>query len=234
MHLHRFATFFLAAIWLAGCATAQLSPEAKMGLKRGGVAAAFYVEGKKIQYDEMVYRVLWNENRSQDSVFEGSWDVDKDVSGTFAAGLKQAGLSAKPIDAVLADRKLYDAFEQVVLNTRLADGKNTPIVMDEALRRAFVEADVDYVVLIRAAFYRAQKVSGFKPQFALPAMLIVYDVARNEQSYSRQIPLGGPISVEESPREVEANGLAKLKTATHDWVRKAATENVPDMLKLDS
>lgn len=44
--------------------------------------------------------------------------------------------------------------------------------------------------------------------------------------------LGSGIDVVESPREVEANGLAKLKTATDDWVGLATSTRMPESLGL--
>lgn len=231
--MRRIGTLLLTVVVCAGCAsTPKLTPEIASELEQGAVAAAFYVEGKKILYDEMVYKVLWNENRSQESVFEGSWDVDQEVSATFSDSLGDVGLSARPITDVLQDAALYAEFEQAILNTRDVDGMNVPLAMSGALQGAFLEAGIDYVVLLRSAHYRVQKVSGFSPQFSLPSMLIVYDVRRGTQQYDGMFFLGGKIAVEESPREVEANGLAKLKTATHDWVRLATNTRLPNDLGL--
>lgn len=226
------AGVFLASV-LAGCAsTPKLAPEVAGELEDGTIAAAFYVEGKKIVYDELVYKVLWNENRSQESVFEGSWDVDHDVTATFSRSLGDVGLSAQSVASVLTDKAAYAEFEQSILNTRGADNLNVPMAMNDALRNDFIDAGIDYVMLLRAAHYSVQKVSGFSPQFGLPTLLIVYDVRRNEQVYNGIFPLGGKIAVEESPREVEANGLAKLKTATHEWVAAATTTRLPETLGL--
>ena len=218
---------------VAGCASTQkLTPEIAGEIQDGAIAAAFYVEGKKIVYDELVYKVLWNENRSQESVFEGSWDVDHEVTATFSESLGDAGLTARSVSSVLSDKAAYKDFEQAILNTRGADRMNVPMSLNDSLRSEFLDAGVDYVMLLRAAHYSVQKVSGFSPQFGLPTLLIVYDVRRNEQVYKGAFPLGGKIAVEESPREVEANGLAKLKSATHEWVAAATTSRLPEALGL--
>ena len=163
-------------------------------------------------------------------MFEGSWDVDQDVTATFSESLGDVGLTAQSVGSILANEAAYDQFEQAILNTRGADGMNVPMSMNDALRGEFIDAGIDYVMLLRAAHYSVQKVSGFSPQFGLPTLLIVYDVRRNEQVYKGMFPLGGKISVDESPREVEANGLAKLKTATHQWVADATANRLPATL----
>ncbi|HEX7062671.1 MAG TPA: hypothetical protein VF200_11915 [Woeseiaceae bacterium] len=231
--MKRFFTLFVFAALAAGCATApKLSPEIAGELSSSNVAAAFYLEGKKINYDEMVYKVLWNENRSQASVFEGSWDVDSEVTAEFSDSLASIGLASRPIFDVLPEG-LYDEFVQTVLNTRGADGYNVPMSMDSAVRDALLQNNIDYVILLRAASYQAQKVTGFAPQFTLPSLLLVYDVRRNVQQYDGVFLMGGKIAVEESPREVEANGLAKLKTATNEWIHTATATALPEALGLD-
>lgn len=228
----RTLTILLSLFLIAGCAsTTKLSPEIAADIQQAKVAAAFYMEGKKINYDEMVYKVLWNENRSQQSVFEGSWDVDREVTSTFSNSLQSIGFAAEPMHQVL-DNSLYSEFEQAILNTRGSDGMNVSMNLSSELRDTLLEGNIGYVVLLRAAHYQVQKVSGFKPQFSMPSMLMVYDVARNEQSYNGMFPVGGAVAVEKSPREVEANNLAKLKTATHEWVDQATTTRLPDALGL--
>jgi len=231
--IRKLAVGFVVAVICGGCAsTATLAPEVASDLQSGSVAAAFYVEGKKIVYDELVYKVLWNENRSQESVFEGSWDVDEDITATFSESLSDVGLSAQPVDMVLLENELAASFEQSILNTRDANGMNTAMSLDNDVKREFEKAGVDYLILLRAAHYRVQKVSGFSPQFMLPAMLIVLDVRSGQQLYMEPFGLGGKIAVEKSPREVEADGLAKLKAATHEWVDVAISGRLPKALGL--
>jgi len=224
----------LFALFCSGCAsTAKLTPEAANDLQDGNVAASFYVEGKKIVYDEMVYKVLWNENRSQDSVFEGSWDVDQELTSTFSNSLSTTGLAAQPVDMILLDGTLARSFEQSILNTRDSSGMNTVLSLNTDVKSAFQQAGIDHLILIRAAHFSVQKVSGFSPQFSLPSMLVVYDVRSGQQLYMEPFGLGGKIAVEKSPREVEANGLAKLKAAAHQWVDVATTTRLHDALGLN-
>ena len=232
--MFRTVTFGLIFAFIcSGCAsTAKLAPEAASDLQNGNIAAAFYVEGKKIVYDEMVYKVLWNENRSQESVFEGSWDVDQDLTATFSNSLSSVGLAAQPADMILLDGALATSFEQSILNTRDSQGMNTVMSLNDDVRHAFQQAGVDHLILLRAAHFSVQKVSGFSPQFALPSMLIVFDVRTGQQLYMEPFGLGGKIAVEKSPREVEANGLSKLKAASHQWIDVATTTRLPDALGL--
>lgn len=224
---------FIFAFICSGCAsTSKLTPEAASNLQNGNVAAAFYVEGKKIVYDEMVYKVLWNENRSQDSVFEGSWDVDQELTATFSNSLSSAGLAAQPADMILLNSSLAASFEQSILNTRDSSGMNTALSLNDDVKRAFEQAGVDHLILMRAAHFNVQKVSGFSPQFSLPSMLLVYDIRNGQQLYMEPFGLGGKIAVEKSPREVEANGLAKLKAAAHQWVDVATTTRLPEAIGL--
>lgn len=232
IEMKRLLSSFLIVSLAAGCASAPtLTPEIADELSASNVAAAFYLEGKKINYNEMVYKVLWNETRAQESVFEGSWDVDSDVTATFSDSLASIGLASRPVFDVLPT-ELHDEFVQTVLNTRGADGYNVPMSMDPAVRDALLGSNVDYLVLLRGASYHAEKYSGFKPQFSIPALLIVYDVRRNTQQYDGLFHIGGPIAVEQSPREVEADGLAKLKSATHEWIHTATAARMPEALGL--
>lgn len=225
------AMFF--AVICSGCAsTAKLTPEVASALQNGNVAAAFYVEGKKIIYNEMVYKVLWNENRSQESVFEGSWDVDQDLTATFSNSLSAVGLAAQPADMILLEAALAESFEQSILNTRDSTGMNTALSLNDDVKRAFQQAGVDHLILLRAAHFSVQKYSGFSPQFSLRSVLIVFDVRSGQQLYMEPFGLGGKIAVDKSPREVEANGLAKLKAASREWVDVATTSRLPDALGL--
>lgn len=231
--MKRLFTLLLVVSLAAGCATApKLSSEIASEMSRSNIAAAFYLEGKKINYNEMVYKVLWNETRSQESVFEGSWDVDRDVTATFSDSLHSIGLDSRSMFDVLPD-ELRDEFVQTVLNTHGVDGADVSMKMNPAVRDALLQQNVDYLVLMRGAHYNVQKISGFAPQFRIPTRLIVYDVRRNVQQYGGYMNMGGPIEVEESPREVEKNGLAKLKSATHGWVRSVTSDYLPGALGLN-
>lgn len=231
--IRKLTTFIFAGLLITGCAsTARMTPEASSSLKTGKVAAAVYVEGKRIKYDELVYKVLWNESRSQQATFEGMWDVDRDLSGTFSNSLRQIGLAAQPISNVLIQDKQYAAFEQAILNTRDADQMNAPLTLTDNTRMALTSAGIDHLVLVRAVHFQARKVSGFKPQFSLPSVLIVYDVKKGTQAYQGTLRMGGAIAVKDSAREVEANGLAKLKAASREWVKFATSKRIPTDLGL--
>ena len=123
-------------------------------------------------------------------------------------------------------------FEQSILNSRDSTGMNTELSLGDDVKRAFQQAGVDHLILLRAAHYSVQKISGFSPQFALRSLLIVVDVRSGQQLYMEPFFLGGKIAVEKFPREVEANGLAKLKAATHEWVAVATTSRLPKALGL--
>lgn len=230
--MNRILAVFALLGLVTGCvSTPVLDADVADDLASSGVAAAFYMEGKKIQYNEMVYKVLWNETRNQESVFEGAWDIDREVTGTFSDSLAGIGLSSRPIYEVLSD-DLYAEFEQAVLNTRGADGYNVSMSISDGLRDALLEQDVEYVVMLRAAHYYFEKYSGFAPACNIPSLLIVFDVRNNAPRYDELFNVGGKVAVEESVREVEANGLAKLKSATHDWVRTATVTRMPQTLGL--
>lgn len=51
---------------------------------------------KKIHYEEMVYKVLYNETRTQQAVFEDFWDIDKAHTDLLTLALKNLDLDASP------------------------------------------------------------------------------------------------------------------------------------------
>ena len=52
---------------------------------------------KKIFYSELVYKVLYNETVTAESVFEGLWDVDSELSVLWASQLSALGIRSRSL-----------------------------------------------------------------------------------------------------------------------------------------
>jgi hypothetical protein len=233
MKIRRLITLFAVLAVLTGCASTNLRPEVGSKLKSGNVAAMFYMEHKKINYNEMVYKVLWNENREQDATFKGFWDIDRDLSNSLANEMGKIGISTKSVNQLLLDGDDFDALNSCITGTRGPDGANRPLALTPGLQKQFKDLGVDYLVVMRTAYFITQAVSMFKTiTVQMPSILIVYDINNGKEEYSEYFPLGGGHKYEKSPREIEENGLKQLKELANQWIATAVAERFPKTMSL--
>lgn len=96
-----FQLALLCAI-LAGCAAAPTKIAAVDGadiapLKTERAAISYKLVDKRINYNEVLYRVLWLESKSSSQDFSGIWPADQDLTGYAVERLRAQGLKADSI-----------------------------------------------------------------------------------------------------------------------------------------
>lgn len=109
--------FCLLAFVLTGCATnpvrknvdnADISPLAKER-----VAVSYHVIYPRINYTEVLYRVLWLENKASTQDFAGIWSPDHDLSGYATERLRAQGFHADNIYDLISGPEIADANRDV-------------------------------------------------------------------------------------------------------------------------
>jgi hypothetical protein len=104
--------FALFSLWLSaivsGCAThPPLTDDARDALRQvrsERVAVNYFLVRKQINYQEVLYRVLWLETKSSTRDFSGIWSADEDLTGLVVDGLANQGFKAESIYASLSSR----------------------------------------------------------------------------------------------------------------------------------
>lgn len=92
----------LTCLVLSGCATAPDKIATVAGadispLKTERTAVSYQLIDKRINYDEVLYRVLWLENKSSAQDFSGIWSADQDLTDYVVERLRQQGFTADSI-----------------------------------------------------------------------------------------------------------------------------------------
>jgi hypothetical protein len=213
---------------LTACGGPSLRPEVGARLKAGKVAAAVYMEDKSIDYNELVYKVMWNQEHHQRVTFAGLWDVDTDLTEKFAKALQGIGLSTVPANKVLS------GIDFKVLIDALAATRAGPLELSSDTREQLRKAGVDYFIALRAAHFTVQTGSFWFGNLGLsmPSLLVVYDVKGAQEEHRDLFSIGRNMSYENSPRDIEQNGLAQLREAMYSSMETTVTDRMPDVLSL--
>ncbi len=230
--MRKTALGIIVAVVVSACATVPLAPEVSQNLRSSNIATAFYLESKAISYSEMVYKVLWNETRTQRSTFDGFWDVDADLSQAFADETSQLGLNTTPIRTALPNDGDYQALVTAIQNTRGADGTNVPLRLDEDTTTKLLTHGIGYLMVLRGANFIVSTTSfNSSGPVHLPAILIVYDVRTGVEEYSELFSIAGGVKWGDSPRNLEANNLALLRENAPAWVGQTVSNQFPEIIE---
>ncbi len=226
-------TLFLLFV-LAGCAaTSPIKPEVSNNLRSNKIAAAFYMVNKSISYNELLFKVLWNETRTQVSKFEGFWDIDKDLCQVLVKEMTKHHLNTIPIHDVLTDPPAYTAFADAIRKPVWNEGERVPLQLDEIVINHLRESGIRYIVAIRSAhFYLDTTPMNSSGPMYIPSDLRVYDIQNAEEVYGINYPIGGRIEWGKTVRNIESNSLAILKESSREWVRLSAEKDLPNVLGL--
>jgi len=222
----------VAVLTLTGCAMPVLRPEVATDLRQSKMAAAVYLESKTIVYNEMVYKVLWNENRQNISHFDGLWDVDQALSEQLASDMSALGLQAAPIRSILASGTDYAPLENAI---RTADGagEQTPMQLDESTLGKLRKAGVGYLVVLRGAgFNLSTTTMNSSGGLNLPAILFIYDIRQNRQEYREAMFSSAWVTWGKTPRNIEAKGMAIVKEAASNMIKTSVDNNMPKIFGL--
>jgi len=225
------ALLLVAALTLAGCAMPAMRPEVATDFRQSKLAAAVYLESKTIVYNEMVYKVLWNETRQNISSFDGLWDVDTDLSEQLAADMKGLELQAQPIRTVLTSDADYEALEKSIRATVGPGLAEVPLQLDEAVLGKFRKAGISYLVVLRAGGFNISTTTmNSSGGLNLPAVLFVYDIKQNKQEYREAMFSSEFVTWGKTPRNIEANGMEKVKEAASKMIKTSIDNNLPKVL----
>lgn len=202
-----------AILLLSACATVQpMDQSATDDLRANDVAVALIYPEQKIHYDELVYKVLWNETRSATSSFKGIWDIDRDLSSQYAEQFRTKSLRATSVAEIL-EAPDFEHFRQSMAAYHPAN-QSEPFTVDERTRKALLDKGYEYLIAMRCVDLHVQAFSfGADPLAQLIYRMNVVDLRNNDLKYSAAAWLAAKTPVDKSPREIEANGLAILRAS---------------------
>lgn len=212
------------ALVLGGCGSPQVPPRTAAGLQSEQTAAVALFSRKSIDYDEQVYKVLYNESESHQSTFEGIWDVDREYTDRWSRTLVELGVNSQPVDKLVQDEQALSELRQALGSVTL----DNPLVLSPHVKRALLEKEVRYVAGLRSpGFYvMANSLTPSTCRLIFGVWLVIYDVRAGTQEFIEHLALQGNISINESLRELESNELALLK----ENGAKLFQENVPPLM----
>lgn len=217
--MFRQCTLALLALTLIGCATApKMDPASVTELRANDVAVAFVYPDKKIDYNELVYKVLWNENVATTANFNGMWDIDGDLTTQFTQQFQQAGLNAVAIHSVL-DENGYKRLSEELAAYQPNPQQGMVYSVHNDVRQALLDKGVEYLITLRGTKIFVQAQRGFNPNITLAYHVDVVDLRNNSSKYSGTNWAGARPDVDKSAREIEDNGLAKLRAGLMDGIK---------------
>jgi hypothetical protein len=220
---------------LTSCAGQTLQPETSAKLQSGNVATMYFMNNKKIKYNEMVYKVFWNETRQQEASFSTLWDIDKDLSAKYSKALIGCGVNSRSAPQLLSDDADYQALATCIANTRRKeDGKYPPLELSSKVSEKLNELGIDLLLVIRTTCFVGTTTSMFDLlSVHMPSIIVVYDVNSGMEVFSNLFYVGsGNIRYEKSPREIEKDNLKMLKEATYGWIEAKAQKSLSKSLQL--
>lgn len=219
MYLKAFS--IVVFLLFVGCAVEQAKTDLSQDLKTNNIAVAFYMGDKKINYSEMVYKVLWNQTETQDGAFGSLWDIDRDLSTKVAGVFARNNLMAVPIQDVLKSSADYRNFQKTLGDSPVVfDSSRKPFVLDDQTCEALKRANIKYLILERSSSFEVDASS--RVYGTLPSVLTVYDVDGKKQVYDaiHWFALNHEISVK-NPREIETDGLKIFKETIYQLVENS-------------
>lgn len=213
--------------FFSGCATAPiLSKDVSQDLRGSKVAVAYAQLNKKIHYQELVYKVLWNETRTHDVSFDGLWDIDSELSAYMASRVTQIGLNAVSVYDVASKDSMME-LHQTLLSKQYSD----PLKLSDALRDNLLQNNIDYLIVVDSDYISVYAQIGVKQGSAL-ADIYLQNVRSNEQKYFSGMGVGGKLKVEKKAREIEDNNLQGLKESLKEWLALSISKGMPKQLGL--
>jgi hypothetical protein len=204
---------FLSLFTLFGCAGERAPAQTAAALRRAPVAAAFCMNLRQIHYNQLLYKVVYNETVTHDSVFDGLWDVDSELSLLWANLLPQAGMHASALEALVPSSELPRGW------CYAGGAQSQPLTLSASVQKALLSRQIHYLVLLRAWQFAVLSYSFGSSSLVIPGDLIFYNVRSNRTEFSEQVFIGSSIGGH-SPRKLEANDLALLKKTAREMISK--------------
>lgn len=234
--IFRVFVVLLSSIFFAGCASTTLAPETSSGIQQGKIATAAYTVDKKIHYEEMVYKVLYNETRTQEAVFEDFWDIDKAHTDLLTQALNNLDLDASAGLTALSEETRAQLEKNIELSLEAAkQGEPEPFKLENTTRSTLMGAGYDYLVLLRTSNIMVTTTSMIdSATIWLPSSLIVLDLEENGQAYNEALIIQSLANYEESVRELEDNNLALIQKATQKQLAEGLEKRMADILAIET
>lgn len=227
----RLIAVVFSLVVLSGCATSTLAPDVASRIENGKLATAAYVVDKKVTYNELVYKVLWNETRTQEAVFEGFWDIDQDYTGKLTAAASSQNLNVEPAASVVSS-EAYEEFEKSLFKSPQLDSDGAPVGLNltEKFRTELTESGYEYLMALRSPgiFVQANAITDIA-NLTIPSAIYVLNLSDNKIVHISDFPIQGFPEFEESVRELEDNGLLLIREATEERLDKGLQEHLKSM-----
>ncbi|MBR9883404.1 MAG: hypothetical protein GYB21_06990 [Oceanospirillales bacterium] len=206
---------------IVGCAgeIKPMSADDVASLSDKKAAVAYFYADKKINYNELVYKVLWNEYRTNSVSFLGLWDIESDLSSRFQTGFHQMGIRDSALARELLTEDQFAILQEDVYTylrgTQEAIKKGTD-VPSLKLSNSYLEAlrkkGVDHLILVDQRPLNIEVYSLMNDMYLRSfADIKVFDTADGRVAFDGGVLISFGHDYEESPREIESNGLKILK-----------------------
>ncbi|MBN8240687.1 hypothetical protein JF541_16120 [Marinobacter hydrocarbonoclasticus] len=234
--IFRALVVLLFSIVFAGCASTTLAPETSAGIQQGKVASAAYTVDKKIVYEEMVYKVLYNETVTQQAMFENFWDIDKAHTDRLTSALKNLDLNATPTSKTLSEEAQLQLEQTIKHSLESAkQGEPGPFELEDTTRSSLRDAGYNYLVLLRTSNILVTTTSMIdSATIWLPSVLIVVDLEADREAYNELFLFQGFSDYEDSVRQLEENSLALIKEATQQRLEDGLEKRMADILSIET
>lgn len=225
----------LMALVLTGCATksparkniddADISP-----LVRERVAVSYHLIYPRMNYTEVLYRVLWLENKASTQDFAGIWLPDHDLSGYATERLRAQGFKADNVYDLVGEPVIAAANRDVsnaAIQNATMPHPQLPQVKLLPAEIFFTESptQADFTPLsnaLRGNGYRylmqftAMDLSASAPGYGLVTVvsrpnLRLIDLQTNKVVWASNIAHGEPYQLGGNLARLEEDGMAKTK-----------------------
>jgi hypothetical protein len=228
-------SLLFCSLVLLACGGAQIPGATAAALQRSRVAVAFNQCAHKIVYGENVMKVLWNESREQQAVFEGIWNSSAALSDTFASELRRLGLDVVELQDLSPDAPEHASIAEsgcTALTSSMYYDRRTPLYLTPGQRKLVQGGGARYLLLWSTGGHIA-KAYGSSGVLYLSGDLIVYDLAQGKQIHLEPLVFSTRVRFQKSIREIEANDLALLKQLSVEGVAKVTREEIPAVLGME-
>ena len=201
-------------------------------LKSAKIAVKYDIVNKKINYDEMLYRVFWSERNSSVLDFSGLWpSPGLELSAYVAENMQKQGYQAASVYDVIADPTIIirESSSYADLCNQYAKQKNEPTVISldpellfkidnlvefTALSESLKQKEFNYLLELSSMdLHVFQMAFSSNVSASINARLV--DLRTNKVIWSRSLFLGHPFSGTLNDLEQDSMKMLKetLKTA---------------------
>lgn len=229
---------------LGGCAIAPNKISAVEGaditpLKTERAAVSYTLVDKRINYNEVLYRVLWLENKSSSQDFSGIWSADQDLTGYAVERLRAQGLKADSIYQAVDGKTidLVNAVETTIVrqnattnHPNIQGAKLLPIPLyfvDLPTERAFTALTAQlrskgyrYLIEMTAMDLAANAIGYGGVLVAVQPNVRVIDLLLNKVVWNTNLEYGELYQLGGDLKKLEIDDMAKTKEGLRAGIYK--------------